>query len=162
MTTLTTHDCKKFLVKTYQENKNPTNISEWKRTKKYLVEGKNYRDFYHNDIGEITLKEDNGILTIVPQGVPKSSINKKPTMASLYEGMSDLTGDKLVRNCIEKTIESYTEMFSDNPHSYTLISHNLHGDDGYGNTASCYYYESDGRDISLIVYNDQSWIISSD
>lgn len=30
MTTLTTHDCKKFLVKTYQENKNPTNISEWK------------------------------------------------------------------------------------------------------------------------------------
>ena len=48
------------------------------------------------------------------QGVPKSSINKKPTMASLYEGMSDLTGDKLVRNCIDKTIESYTEMFSDN------------------------------------------------
>jgi len=158
MSKLTTEDCKKFLVNHYKQRKVITKIEDWKRTRKYKVDSNYHRDFEHLAFGIITLKEKNGELEIVLTEQSISSEVKKPSMASLYKGICDDSGDKLVRGSVEKTLESYLGKGED----YELISSENNDDDGYGNIVTGYYYEADYRDISLFVYKDKSWVITSD
>jgi hypothetical protein len=164
MTKLTTENCKDFLVKYYKILNVITKVDGWKRVRKYKVGTNFHRDFEHAAFGIITLKEEDGTLEIVSQAQQPlqekltSPKTKKPSMASLYEGMCDDSGDKLVRGSVEKTLESYLGKGEE----YELISDDANDDDGYGNTVAGYYYEADCRDISLLVYEDGSWVITSD
>lgn len=161
MQKITTLDCKAFLIHKYKKKNLSTIVSDWKRTKKYTLNTFVYRDFTHPQIGNVTLQENNSLLKIVPQEASHNSKPKKPSMASLYKGISDDKGDKLVGNSVEKTIEIFIYAY-DEDEEYEYISHDLDGDDGYDNKVTAYYYHSNGRDISLFVYPDNSWIISSD
>lgn len=62
---ITTEDCKKVLCEIYD-----TKVSNWKRVKKYKLDGIWYRDFENEIDGyNATLKEKNGQLYLVPQEV---------------------------------------------------------------------------------------------
>jgi hypothetical protein len=157
MSKLTTQDCKEFLVKHYKQNNVITNISEWKRIRKYKVDGNYHRDFEHFEIGTIVIKEVNGTLELVSGEASNSPKEKKPSMASLYPGLDDDRGDKLIRGSVEKTLEE----FLGDDEEYEHINSDT-DDDGYGTEVMAHYYHSDGRDISLFVYKDKSWVITSD
>jgi hypothetical protein len=160
MTKLTTQDCKDFLVTHYKKLNVITKSEDWKRVRKYKIGINFHRDFEHSAFGTIVVKEEDGNLEIVPQVTQESSPSpkiNKPSMASLYKGICDDSGDKLIRGSVEKTLESYLGKGEE----YELISQDDNDDDGYGNKVKGYYYEAD-RSISLFVYQDNSWVISSD
>lgn len=149
MKKINTEDCKKFLVKQY----NQTVISEWKRLSKYKIDGINHRDFNHPLVGTVTVKEVNGNL----------QNNLKPSKSSLFTGMCDAQGDKLVNHSVEDTLIS---LLYDKNVEYELVS-TICNDDSYdinydGSSVTGYYYHADGRDIMLYVYDDDSWIMVSD
>lgn len=154
MTKITTQICKDFLIKHYLN----TTQAQWKRVRKYKVNDNFYRDFEHSSIGIITIKENNGFLEIVPQEFSNSTKNKKISLASLYQGLIDDSGDKLIGNDVEKTLVEYLGKDEE----YEYISSDINDDDGYGNPVTGYYYHSDGRDISFFLYSDNSWVITSD
>lgn len=153
MKNLTTEDCKKFIINYYKKNNINTSINEWKRTKKYKVDGIVHRDFKHTTVGEITLKEDNGNLFFIHKESIESNID---SMASSYQGLADSIGSKLINGSIEKTIKEYLD------DDYEYLGQEKNEDDGYGVKVTGYYYHSNGRDISLFLYPDKSWIITSD
>lgn len=165
MFTLTTKDCKEFLVEYFQSRNAHTTISEWKRTRKYKVKEICYRDFEHSILGNITLKEINGFLIVVTNSIITNNVvtnnteNKKPSMASLYENMFDERCDHLIGGSVEKTIQSLLYKKDD---EYELISCDTEAVDDNDNPVTGYYFHSQGRDYTLWIYADQSWISSSD
>lgn len=66
MSKITTEDCKNFLKNHFLKLKVSTELSDWKRTKKFKNEdGLWCRDFSHPVLGTKTILENNGILSIV-------------------------------------------------------------------------------------------------
>lgn len=159
MSKITTDDCKKFLITYFQSRNIDTTFNQWKRTRKYKLKNIWYRDFEHPSVGYITLKEINDKLDVVLNLDIQSPKSTKRSMASLYEGMYDEMGEQLVGGSVVKTIKS---LLYDPNSDYELISSCINDVDDDDTPVTGYYIESEGRNYTLLVYADNSWISSSD
>lgn len=64
MSNITSEDCKDFLVKYFKDKNITTYNKEWKRKSKYKENDLWHRDFLHSNVGEITVIENEGNLSI--------------------------------------------------------------------------------------------------
>lgn len=99
MSTITTEDCKQYLVNYFKNNGTQTFIKDWKRLSKYKQGDVWMRDFSHPTLGIVYLAENNNLLDIV-----ETKTKEDHTQVSYFKTFSndDTNGaKKLVKKLIK-------------------------------------------------------------